>query len=432
MFLLEDGRDSLFQWDSNRRLLIKDETINEAHFCNRTDECSLVVAVYEEGGKRYANIPNILLQNDWPINVYGFDKEYTKHSTRFKVNRRTKPADYIYTETEILTYKQLEERLDEIEQSGISQEIIEGAIGKYLEDNPIEAGATEEQAAQIEQNRVDIEALKDKEVDLSDYYTKEETGKAIEDAIAAIDIPEGGGGAVDWEDIENKPFSIESEGETFYSVDGAKAVTPVTNGYKTNSVQSPFTPVAHKEYLISYNGAQYVREFARESMSIDDLEALTGAGDSIVEVNPCAVYILGNEALLNGNRADTGEPFAVVIHQALTGNNATGDTYRLILFQEKASTTGESLVIAEVDETTVIKQLDEVFIPDTIARKAYVDEAIAAIEIPSLEGYALKSEIPDVSGFTTMAAVEQKGYQTESEVNALINTALGVIENGTY
>lgn len=39
----------------------------------------------------------------------------------------------------------------------------------------------------------------------------------------------------------------------------------------------------------------------------------------------------------------------------------------------------------------------------------------------STSDYALKSEIPDVSGF-----------QTEEQVNTLINQALGVIENGTY
>ena len=42
-------------------------------------------------------------------------------------------------------------------------------------------------------------------------------------------------------------------------------------------------------------------------------------------------------------------------------------------------------------------------------------------KIPSLENYALKSEIPDVSSF-----------QTEEEVNALISEAIGGIENGSY
>ena len=69
---------------------------------------------------------------------------------------------------------------------------------------------------------------------------------------------------------------------------------------------------------------------------------------------------------------------------------------------------------------------------NNLATKEYVDEAIAAIDIPDTSGFATKDDIPDVSGFTTMTAVEEKGYQTEAQVNSLINTALGVIENGTY
>lgn len=53
--------------------------------------------------------------------------------------------------------------------------------------------------------------------------------------------------------------------------------------------------------------------------------------------------------------------------------------------------------------------------------KEETDAAIAAIEIPDVSEYALKSEIPNVSA-----------YQTEEQVNALIDSALGVIENGTY
>ena len=51
------------------------------------------------------------------------------------------------------------------------------------------------------------------------------------------------------------------------------------------------------------------------------------------------------------------------------------------------------------------------------------NETNAAIEAaqPDLSGYALKTEIPDTTGFTT-----------EARVNELINAALGVIENGTY
>lgn len=85
-------------------------------------------------------------------------------------------------------------------------------------------------------------------------------------------------------------------------------------------------------------------------------------------------------------------------------------------------------------------------IPSTsgLATTEYVDSKFNSIEIPevNLSNYALKSEIPDTSGFalkseiptnyTTMSAVEAKGYQTAEQVKALITAELGVIENGTY
>ena len=92
-----------------------------------------------------------------------------------------------------------------------------------------------------------------------------------------------------------------------------------------------------------------------------------------------------------------------------------------------------------------------------LATETYVNEKIAAIPEVDLTGYALKSEIPTVptktsdltndSGFITSADVPEvdlsnyalkteipdvSGFQTEAQVNALINSALGVIENGTY
>lgn len=45
-------------------------------------------------------------------------------------------------------------------------------------------------------------------------------------------------------------------------------------------------------------------------------------------------------------------------------------------------------------------------------------------DIPDVSGFALKTEIPDVSGYTTMGEVEEKGYKTEAQVQAMINTAI--------
>ena len=42
MFKIYDGRSEFYQWDLNRKLIISDPTIDEVHFCNKTDNCSLV------------------------------------------------------------------------------------------------------------------------------------------------------------------------------------------------------------------------------------------------------------------------------------------------------------------------------------------------------------------------------------------------------
>ena len=42
MFKIYDGRDKFYQWDLDRQLIIDDPTVTQVHFCNRTDDSSLV------------------------------------------------------------------------------------------------------------------------------------------------------------------------------------------------------------------------------------------------------------------------------------------------------------------------------------------------------------------------------------------------------
>lgn len=161
MFKIYDGRSEFYQWDLDRKVIVEDKSINQVHFCNRTDDCSLVTEVYDLDGLRVADVPNILLQNDWRINVYAYDHKYTKHSEVFEVVRRSKPADYIYTETELKTLDALVERMDNIEST------IGETVEDYLEANP-------------------------PEVELKDYYTKGEVDTAIKEAVDNIetDVPD--------------------------------------------------------------------------------------------------------------------------------------------------------------------------------------------------------------------------------------------------
>lgn len=112
MFKIYDGREHFYQWDLDRKLIIEDPSVIQVHFCNRTDDCSLVCETYVEDGITLVNVPNILLQTDWKIRVYAYDGLYTKHEECFEVISRTKPSDYEYTETEILNWSKIEEKVD--------------------------------------------------------------------------------------------------------------------------------------------------------------------------------------------------------------------------------------------------------------------------------------------------------------------------------
>ena len=112
MFKILDGRDKFYQWDIDRKLIVEDASITEVHFSNRTDDYALVVKTYIENDITLANVPNILLQTDWRIHVYAVDDNYTKHEKSYEVIARTKPSDYVYTETEIINWQYIKTQLD--------------------------------------------------------------------------------------------------------------------------------------------------------------------------------------------------------------------------------------------------------------------------------------------------------------------------------
>lgn len=135
-------RPVLYQWDLNRRIVV-DVACQEVHFSNTLDGEALVVETYTEDGVTYANIPNVLLQTAFPVNVYAYvcgDERFTRRAEVLEVLPRSKPADYVYTETEVKNYEALAARLDELEKNGVSEAQIKAAVDKYLEENPVDSG----------------------------------------------------------------------------------------------------------------------------------------------------------------------------------------------------------------------------------------------------------------------------------------------------
>lgn len=106
MLTLNDGRSELWQWDTGRTLAV-DADCSQVHFSNKVFGRSIDVDVV--GGT--AIIPDVLLQTDKYLTVWAFvgtaENGYTKISKTFKVNRRNKPADYVFTPVEQTTIAEI-------------------------------------------------------------------------------------------------------------------------------------------------------------------------------------------------------------------------------------------------------------------------------------------------------------------------------------
>lgn len=122
MVTLIDG--DLYQWDTGRVVLVEpdnDYIIHEVHFTTKKMEYAYVVKTYDENGATYCAIPNILLQQYQDIICYEVREnsagEESTSTTTFDVIKRNRPVDYVYTEPEKYTYKELENRIEKLEAS---------------------------------------------------------------------------------------------------------------------------------------------------------------------------------------------------------------------------------------------------------------------------------------------------------------------------
>ena len=113
MLTLNDGRTELWQWDTGRTLAV-DADCSQVHFSNKVFGRSIDVDVVD----RAAIIPDVLLQTDKDLNVWAFvgtaENGYTKISKTFKVNRRNKPADYVFTPADQMTLQTIQSQIGDL------------------------------------------------------------------------------------------------------------------------------------------------------------------------------------------------------------------------------------------------------------------------------------------------------------------------------
>lgn len=170
--------DSLYQWDLNQILEIRGLSLSatpEIHFTNGLTNIALISETsVDDVGVITAAIPNSLLQSASKITAYVCVRENESfkslYSVTIPVKARTKPADYVYTETEILSYRTLETRVTKIEEEGLSDERFFDVIDTYF---------TEEKKAAMAQET--IEALP-----IEEWVFTLEDGSTVTKKVAVI------------------------------------------------------------------------------------------------------------------------------------------------------------------------------------------------------------------------------------------------------
>ena len=178
MLTLNDGRDELWQWDTGRTLIV-DPDCSQVHFRKNVFDRSIDVDVVNG----VAIIPDVLLQTDKDLIVWAFsgtaENGYTKIRKTFKVNRRNKPADYVFTPPDQTTLEQIQEKIDYLE-SIQDPDAIKNAVNDYLEQNPVEAPvqSVNGKTGAVKLNAIDVGAI-------SQDNLQDATDKALAQAKAS-------------------------------------------------------------------------------------------------------------------------------------------------------------------------------------------------------------------------------------------------------
>lgn len=107
-----DKEGRLVQWDKDRKVIVTGfEGGAEVHFASPGDDHGAYVVELTDGE---ATVPNVLLTMAGVINAYVYSADRTVFAAALPVMAREKPDDYIYTETEVLSYKTLDEKIGDL------------------------------------------------------------------------------------------------------------------------------------------------------------------------------------------------------------------------------------------------------------------------------------------------------------------------------
>ena len=424
MLTLSDGRNELWQWDTGRTLDV-DADCSQVHFSNKVFGRSIDVDVVDGT----AIIPDILLQTDKELNVWAFvgtaENGYTKISKTFKVNRRNKPADYVFTAVEQTTIYEIAEIAQSVRDDadaglfdGITPHI--GANGNwYLGDTDTgkpSRGEMGEQGPQGEQGpKGDTGEQGPAGAGVPDGGTAGQLLSKTESGTEWIDPPQSGVQS-DWNQnddtqpdyVKNRPFYTDDPVETVF-VEESTASFVENSGTYTADFPSTFEATFGKTYTVYWDGVAY----------------------ECACVNFNNIPIIGNLSIM-GVGSNTGEPFIMVVNNGVGIQIATADTSDSHTF----SISEFAVEVVKIDEQylpgSVFTEADWDFVSN---RPLFYKQLNANITAENITQNIKAGNNYVALGVTTPDFNEGLYYKVEGEVsffNNSANTAYTLQINGYY
>ena len=145
MIIYIDGPDQiLYQWDRGQRVILRGTPDGaRVDFALCGSDKSVTKDIYEDLGVLFCDIPDTLLMGSGQLHGYIYEEDDERGETVFsfvyQIIPRPKPDDYVEPE-EVLLWHELDRRISELEENGVSEDRIAAAVDKYLKENPPEAG----------------------------------------------------------------------------------------------------------------------------------------------------------------------------------------------------------------------------------------------------------------------------------------------------
>lgn len=333
MLTLNDGRSELWQWDTGRKLNVGVEC-SQVHFSNKIFGRSVDVDVV--GGT--AIIPDFLLQTDKDLLAWAYvgspENGYTKISKVFKVNRRNKPSEYVFTPVDQMTMAEI---------SAIAQSVRDDADAGKFNGGPGEPGAPGKSAYQYA---------------LDGGYTGTEEEFAEKMASES--------GAKSWNDLTDRPFYAEQAFEPVVYPDSF--CDPIT----LNPYNEPINlgALAGVEEMLFYKG----------NVLVSDAENYVGATWLTNTISPESRHDSFSEVDIGMEMPDGARMFSVSTDD-LVGDTWSPEFRAMLLVVSKENEYGIPIGVYMYNEpgsTPVIKgtisklnyvPIPEEYLPDTVVKK---------------------------------------------------------------